>query len=111
MEPSESSIRDRLVELFEDEELLFADGFDDCICGVVRGFVGSEGVVNRVLYDESAVLNKIASEMEGSEDERMTEAFEHFEFNIVGAYVGLGPRTPMFGTFFSPALEGTFKGA
>jgi len=108
MEPSESSIRDRLVELFEDDELLFADGFDDCICGVVRGFVGSEGVVNRVLYDESAVLNKLASEMEGSEDERMTDAIEHFEFNIVGAYVG--PRTPMFGTFFSPALEGTFKG-
>lgn len=109
MEPSKSSIRDRLVELFEDDELLFADGFDDCICGVVRGFVGSEGVLNRVLYDESAVLNKIASEMEGDEVEKFSSAIEHFEFNIIGAY--MGPRTPMFGSFFSPALEGTFKGA
>lgn len=109
MEPSESSIRNRLVELFDDEELLFADGFDDCICGVVRGFVGSEGSVNRVLYDESAVINKLAASMEGSEDERMADAIEYFEFKVIGAYTG--PRTPMFGSFFSPAIEGTFKGA
>jgi hypothetical protein len=66
------------------EELLVADGFDDCIIGIGEQF-------NRtfVVYDRSKVIAAlIASGLEPDEAE------EHFEFNILGAFVG--DATPCF---------------
>jgi hypothetical protein len=67
-----------------DPDLLFADGFDDCIAGLT---IGEKGLPV-VIYSRDAVINKLAEEM--SED----EAWEYFDFNIACAYVG--PRTPQF---------------
>jgi hypothetical protein len=75
-------LKEELVKL--DAELLFADGFDDCIAGLT---IGKEGLPV-VIYSRDAVIDKLAEEM--SED----EAWEYFDFNIACAYVG--PRTPQF---------------
>ena len=67
-----------------DPELLFADGFDNCIVGIT---IGDEGVPV-VMYSEPHVIAELEKEMS------LAEACEYFDFNIAGAY--MGPRTPMF---------------
>ena len=68
------------------EGAMFADGFDDCLMGVVRRFGSSEPLA---LYDYEAVIKKLMADKMSRED-----AEEFFEFNIVGAYVG--ENTPAF---------------
>jgi hypothetical protein len=74
-----------LKELLEkiDPELLYADGFDDCILGMT--FRDSTPVV---LYSSSRIIQSLSKDMPEE------EAIEYFEFNINGAYVG--ERTPMY---------------
>ena len=60
-------------------DLLVADGFDDCIIGVSHS-IGQE---DRVAYSTQKILDKLVSE--GME---YSDAVEHFEYNIAGAYVG-----------------------
>lgn len=67
-----------------DADLLFADGFDDCIIGMT---INDKGLAV-VLYSEEQVIQKLAEQMP------LTEAIEYFDFNIKGAYVG--DRTPVF---------------
>jgi hypothetical protein len=67
-----------------DEELLFADGFDDAIMGV-----GVRDGQHIVVYDEELVIDILATSGMSYD-----EAREFFDFNVSGAYVG--PRTPMF---------------
>ena len=78
-------IRQDLVDLYNDEELLFADGFDDCIIGVVSGL----DIIYRVVYDTGKMISKLISDGMTAE-----EAEEYFDFNILGAYVG--DRTPLY---------------
>ena len=66
-----------------DPELLYADGFDDCIIGMT--FRDKTPVV---LYSSRLIIDKLANDM-GDID-----AIEYFEFNVNGAYVG--ERTPVF---------------
>ena len=66
------------------EDLLTADGYDDCILGVAYEF----GRPPRVAYDRDAMIEKLA------EDMTHEEAEEYFEFNIAGAYVG--ENTPTY---------------
>lgn len=72
-----------LAEIYPD--VMLADGYDDCIIGVVNRI----GTPTVVLYDTEKIIMKL---MEGG----MTyeEAYEFFEFNILGAYVG--EYTPAF---------------
>jgi hypothetical protein len=79
-----SDIRQELVDLYDDPDLLFADGFDNSIIGVTIGFNG-----HVVVYD----INKIISRLM---EDGMTheEAEEYFDYNIIGAYVG--ERTPIY---------------
>ncbi len=74
-----------MKELLEkiDPELLYADGFDDCILGLT--FRDSTPVV---LYSSSRIIQSLSKDMPEE------EAIEYFEFNINGAYVG--ERTPMY---------------
>ncbi len=67
-----------------DPDLLFADGFDDCILGIT---VNDKGLAV-VLYSENQVIENLAQQMP------LDEAVEYFDFNIKGAYVG--ERTPVF---------------
>ena len=71
------------VDNANDEDLLFADGFDDCIIGV------SYGMVPRVVYDKDLMIYSLQDD--GMDE---CEAIEYLEFNTWGAWVG--PRTPIY---------------
>ena len=72
---------------YDPEDFITCDGFDDCIIGVVSG----AGISDKLLYDTDKILLKL--EQEGMNS---IEAFEYFEFNIRGAYVG--DATPVYAT-------------
>ena len=75
-------ILDALIEIYPDEELLIADGFDEAILGIEENTM-------RVIYSVSKCLEII--EAEGMPEQ---EALEHFYFNVQGSYVG--EKTPIF---------------
>ncbi len=62
------------------------DGFDDCIVGVVERF----GLDPIVCYDRKKIVSKLMIK-EGMSFE---QAFEHFDYNIFGSWVG--EDTPCF---------------
>lgn len=72
-----------LAEFYGD--LLVADGFDDAIIGIGER-AGSSPVV---CYDRSLCIQKLLDDGASLE-----EAEEHFEFNVIGAWVG--EQTPIF---------------
>lgn len=67
----------------EEQELLFADGFDDCILGVTHGMEPC------VVYDMNAMVEVLV--IDGMTNE---EAIEYLEYNTWGAYVG--KQTPIY---------------
>jgi hypothetical protein len=77
------NIKNRVGEY--DEEILFADGFEDALIGIAYQF-GSPGVA---CYDWDKCLEKLQTD--GMTPE---EAEEFFEFNVIGAYIG--EYTPVF---------------
>lgn len=68
------------------EDFLFADGFDDCIMGVVTNRNGEDVVA----YDASKII--FALMRDGIPT--AAAAREYFYYNIHGAYVG--PKTPVY---------------
>jgi hypothetical protein len=82
------NIRDELAGEW-DTELLFLseEEFDEAIIGVAER-IGDEPVV---AYDTTKIVAILSRSMS------VDEAYEFFEFNILGAYVG--ERTPTFITF------------
>lgn len=68
--------------LYPDEQFLTADGFDDAIIGVEERSM-------RIVYSIGRIIQALISEGLTEED-----AYDHFYFNIVGAYVG--EQTPIF---------------
>lgn len=83
------SKREELAEM--DEEILCADGFDDCIIGYVEQF-GRPAIA---LYDKELMIAKLINEEEMDEE----SALDHLYYNILGSYVG--EYTPAFCTLFS----------
>lgn len=81
--------RDLLVELADMYgDLLIADGFDEAIIGI-----GERGASPPIMcYDRDLCIKKIMDD-DGCSYE---DAVEHFEFNVVGAWVG--EQTPIFVT-------------
>jgi hypothetical protein len=71
-----------IIDLFEDEELMFVDGFDDAIIGI-------DMVSYRVVYNKEIMIELLIAEGMSYED-----ALEHFSYNIEGAYVG--EKTPIY---------------
>jgi hypothetical protein len=71
-----------IIDSFEDEELLFVDGFDAAIIGV-------DTVTYRVVYNKEIMIEVLIAEGMSYED-----ALEHFSYNIEGAYVG--DKTPIY---------------
>ncbi len=63
------------------EELLFADGFDDAI-------IGLECNNYRVVYSKQKMIEILDGEMD------FEDIIEHLEFNVWGAYMGC--KTPMY---------------
>ena len=78
-----------LVERFGDDErfegMLFADGYDEAFIGL--GWRFHDGPV--AVYDREKMMEMLMEEGSSFDD-----AMEHFEFNIVGGWVGA--FTPMF---------------
>jgi len=73
---------ERLVELYEDENLLKADGFDEAVIGIcTREY--------RLIYSMKKIIEILIAE--GMTDE---DALEHYYYNISGAWVG--EKTPIF---------------
>jgi hypothetical protein len=80
-------IREQLMEIADDEELLFADGFDDAI-----GVGNRCGQLPVIVYDRDKCI-EILVNARGMD---LDQAEEYFAFNVAGAWIG--ERTPMFVT-------------
>jgi hypothetical protein len=66
-----------------DEEIMFADGFDDAI-------IGLDMVDLRVVYDSGKMTEILVQ----SENMELLEAIEYLEYNVYNAYVG--EKTPIY---------------
>lgn len=76
--------KEMIVELYADtEDVLFADGYDDCI-------IGFDPVGWKVVYSRSKCIDKLVVMDDMSEE----EAIEWLEYNTFNAYVG--DSTPIF---------------
>jgi hypothetical protein len=87
-------LRKKLSERFG-EDMLYMDGFDDCIIGIAER-CGMEPVV---VYSRSKVLRKL--EKQGMDGE---EAADYHYNNQAGAY--MGEKTPLFFDDLGDILQG-----
>ena len=69
----------------DEPNLLFADGFDEAIAGVVW-----DGERTRVVYDTELILELLM----GRSEMTYEEAVEYFDFNIAGSH--MGEYTPFY---------------
>ena len=76
------TIRDFIISEFPDQELLFADGFDNAVIGV-------DHASQRLIYSIDLCMEILVQEGMTMED-----ALEHLEFNVINAYVG--EKTPIW---------------
>lgn len=74
---------DEILEVYDDLEILKADGFDGAVIGI-------EVKTGRLVYDISKMIQILM------ENDNMTEeeSIEHIDFNVIGSYVG--ELTPIF---------------
>lgn len=77
------------------EGLVFADGFDSCIIGIL-----SIDDVPRVVYDKYAMVNCLRA---ADSDMSFEDAVEFLEYNVWYAHVG--PATPIFMYTFEGSAE------
>ena len=73
---------DKILEVYSDEEILIADGFDDAIIGIDPHSV-------RLIYSCRKCIEILIEEGMGEYD-----AMEHFEYNVINSYVG--EKTPIW---------------
>jgi hypothetical protein len=72
---------DKIIEQYEDETFLKADGFDEAIIGV-------DETTMRLIYSVKRCIEILMRDM--SEE----DAMEYFSFNVSGGYVG--EKTPIW---------------
>ena len=80
------TVLERLLENDPEASYLTIDGYDDCIIGIATRF----GMDPVLAYDREAMIQKMIRE-DGLDREG---AEEHFDFNIIGAW--MGDSTPVF---------------
>jgi hypothetical protein len=73
---------EKIIEQYEDQEILKADGFDEAVIGIDESSM-------RLIYSVSKCIEILINEGMSCED-----AIEHFNFNIKCAYVG--EQTPIW---------------
>jgi hypothetical protein len=78
---------EQIVEWYPDEELLSADGFEDCVIGVT---LDKSTAVYKLVYSTSKCIEVLITRDKMSKE----EAEEFFDFNVEGAY--MGEKTPIF---------------
>ena len=76
-----NSIIDEILERYQDESFLKADGFDEAIIGVDEKEM-------RLIYSVSKCIEILCRDM--SEE----DALEHFDYNVSGRY--MGDKTPIW---------------
>ena len=76
-----NELLETIIENYNDEELLIADGFNEAVIGI-------DPNSNRIIYSISKCIEILVKDM-NDEDAR-----EYFNYNVLGAYVG--EKTPMF---------------
>ena len=77
--------KDELLENYPDDDLMFADGFDDAIIGIATDFTEP-----RVIYSVTQCLD-ILEKRDGMSYE---DAFDYFTYNVSGGWVG--EQTPIW---------------
>lgn len=76
--------KETIIELYADtDEVLFADGYDDCI-------IGFDPVGWKVIYSRNKCIDKLCV-VDGMSSE---DAIDWLEYNTFNAYVG--EKTPIF---------------
>ena len=85
MRESDDQDLDEIFDGVDTHELVFMNGFNDCIAGIVE----RHGIPGIVCYDRDKVISKLV--WEGM---TVDEAEEWYEFNQLGAYAG--ESTPCF---------------
>jgi hypothetical protein len=91
------------------DDVLYADGWEDCLVGHGNIFHGSDGPKIVAIYDRTKMVARMAKEMMndhievGSRTEEMdennfwSEADEYISFNVEGAFIQ--PGMPVFASF------------
>ncbi len=74
------------------KDILIIDGFEEAFLGIVEGFNNKPVSC----YDHSKCIDVLVSSNEDTTDlqDKIEEAEEYFNYNIIGAYVG--EFTPVF---------------
>jgi len=91
------------------EDVLYADGWDDCLIGHGTIFHGSDGQKTVAIYDRTKMVERLAREMMDdhesigarvfeleSEEDFYAQADEYISFNVEGAF--MQPGMPVFAT-------------
>jgi len=76
-----TNMLDIIIERYQDEEILIADGFDEAVIGIDTKSM-------RLIYSVSKCIEILCGDM-NEED-----AIEYFEYNVSGSYVG--EKTPIW---------------
>ena len=76
------TVLEQIIEQFDEEELLIADGLDEAVVGIVPKTM-------QLVYDTDKII-EILMNRDGLSEE---DAFDYFYYNIEGAYVG--EKTPI----------------
>jgi len=80
---NKQEIEQWLADNYPDEEFLLADGLEEAFMGVCFMFNN-----NAVVYDRNKCIDILKKDMTEK------DAWEYFDFNISGAYVG--EKTPVY---------------
>lgn len=73
---------EQILENYEDEEILIADGFDKAVIGIATDFTDP-----RLIYSVSKCLDILMEQDEMSYE----DAMEYFTYNVSGGYIENGP--------------------
>jgi hypothetical protein len=72
-----------ILEVYQDEELLMVDGFDEAVIGV-------EALKMRLVYD----INKMRAILVERDKMTFEDAMDFLDHNVLGSYVG--EQTPIY---------------
>ena len=78
-----SRLLEGIIEYYEEEEILIANGFDEAVIGI-------DDKTMRLIYSVTKCIEILMVEMEMD----IEEAVEFFEFNVKGSE--LGDKTPIW---------------
>ena len=77
----QTNMLDNIIELYEEEHFLKADGLDEAIIGIDENSM-------RLIYSVKKCIEILCNDMSHE------EAVEYFYFNVSGAY--MGEKTPIW---------------